>query len=281
MLKWVMRSFKGLSKYLGLAFGGFDSGNQSKKEARMAARCRGEIPDVGSDDIYGVWRIDDTDHSFSTQPFRIRYARQDVLLSVMIAFNLSLGKYEGLPTSAVILKFELMYVPVLENGSGLQASLDAFSASVHEFRIPPKALLGLHSYCPVHFDSFHAVLVDITIHISLLKGGIHIASAKVPSDSSAIKDDEGENFDKSNQAMLVRALLTSRDILLEELQNLSKAINQMVDLDDFTSKLDDSRLFGSSREGVLETSHAAVSAEASSKPKTDSEVLILLCGYYS
>ena len=81
--------------------------------------------------------------------------------------------------------------------------------------------------------------------------------------------------------MLVRALLTSRDILLEELQNLSKAINQMVDLADFTSKLDDSRLFGSSREAVLETSHAVVSAEASSKPQTDSEVLIFFCGYYS
>ena len=81
--------------------------------------------------------------------------------------------------------------------------------------------------------------------------------------------------------MLVRALLTSRDILLEELQNLSKAINQMVDLDDFTSKLDDSRLFGFSRGGVLETSHSAVSAEASSKPQTDSEVLTLFCGYYS
>ena len=25
MLKWVMRSFKGLSKYLGLTFGGFDN----------------------------------------------------------------------------------------------------------------------------------------------------------------------------------------------------------------------------------------------------------------
>lgn len=53
-------------------------------------------PEVGADDVYGVWRIDDTDHSFSTQPFRIKYARQDVLLSVMIAFNLSLGKYEVL-----------------------------------------------------------------------------------------------------------------------------------------------------------------------------------------
>uniref|UniRef100_A0A803QUE7 Uncharacterized protein n=1 Tax=Cannabis sativa TaxID=3483 RepID=A0A803QUE7_CANSA len=53
-----------------------------------------EAPDIGADDVYGVWMIDDTDNSFSTQPFRIKYARQDVLLSVMISFNLSLGKTE-------------------------------------------------------------------------------------------------------------------------------------------------------------------------------------------
>lgn len=51
-------------------------------------------PDLGSDDVYGVWRIDDTDNSFSTQPFRIKYARQDVFLSIMISFNLSLAGYE-------------------------------------------------------------------------------------------------------------------------------------------------------------------------------------------
>ena len=51
------------------------------------------------------------------------------------------------------------------------ASLDAYPAAVHEFRIPSKALLGLHSYCPVHFDVFHAVLVDLSVHIALLKAG--------------------------------------------------------------------------------------------------------------
>lgn len=64
--------------------------------------------------------------------------------------------------------------------SEMLAFLDAFPAAVHEFRIPPKALLGLHSYCPVHFDAFHAVLVDITVHITLLKGNFHTASVKVP-----------------------------------------------------------------------------------------------------
>lgn len=51
-------------------------------------------PDMTSDDIFGVWRIDDIEQSFSTQPFRIKYARQDVLLSVMISFNLNIGSDE-------------------------------------------------------------------------------------------------------------------------------------------------------------------------------------------
>jgi hypothetical protein len=42
--------------------------------------------DVGADDALGVWKIDDVDNSFYTQPFRIKYARQDIYLSV--SFNI-------------------------------------------------------------------------------------------------------------------------------------------------------------------------------------------------
>lgn len=50
---------------------------------------------------------------------------------------------------------------------------------VHEFRIPYKALLGLHAYFPVHFDAFHPVLVDLTMHIVYLKAGVTKSSQKV------------------------------------------------------------------------------------------------------
>ncbi|XP_077248667.1 uncharacterized protein LOC143888200 [Tasmannia lanceolata] len=199
-----------------------------------------EVPDLGSDDIFGVWRIDDVDHSFSTQPFRIKYARQDVLLSVMISFNLALGHYER-PTSAVILKFELLYAPILENGADLHASLDALPSAVHEFRVPPKALLGLHSYCPVHFDAFHAVLVDLSVHIVRLKAGAFMPSQKVSSDSFTPGNVEGEHYDGFNQVTgegshmgskaitFIKALSTARGILIKELQKLSKAIDQTID----------------------------------------------------
>ncbi|PNX88016.1 hypothetical protein L195_g044116, partial [Trifolium pratense] len=140
-------------------------------------------PEVGSDNLCRVWMIDDTDNSFSTPPFQIKYARQDVFLSLMISFYLAYGECEG-ESSSVILKFELMHAPMTATGSDLQDSLDACSVSFHEYKIPPKALRGLHSYCPVHFDAFHSVVVDTSVHISLLKASYRTIPQKVPSDCS-------------------------------------------------------------------------------------------------
>ncbi|XP_042480075.1 protein FAM135B-like isoform X2 [Macadamia integrifolia] len=213
-----------------------------------------EAPDLGSDDIIGIWRIDDKENSFSTQPFRIKYARQDVILSVMISFNIPLRKFEVPATSAVILKFELLHASILENEYDFQASLEALPAAVHEFRIPPKGLLGLHSYFPVHFDTFHAVLVDLSVHVTLLKAGAYTPPKKVSSDIHRVGDAAHENCDKSNQVLdqgvcedskhisLLKALLIARDILLEELQKLSKAIDQKVDLTDYVSNMGESKL---------------------------------------
>lgn len=219
-----------------------------------------EAPDLGSDGICGVWRIDDVDHSFSTQPFRIKYARQDVLLSVMISFNLAVHKFEVQSTSSVILKFELLYSPILEHGSELQASLDASPAAVHEFRVPPKALLGLHSYCPIHFDAFHAVLVDLSVHIVLLKAGTNTHLKKVSSESCVAEDVSGEHYEGSNQLpglrskeiTFIKALMASRDILIDELQKLSKGIDQTVDgLIDADSILEGDKLISSYLRPIL------------------------------
>ncbi|XP_027940471.1 protein FAM135B-like isoform X2 [Vigna unguiculata] len=213
-----------------------------------------EAHDLRASSIYGIWRIDDTDNSFSTQPFRIKYARQDIHLCMMISFKLSLSRFEVLPTTGVILKFELMYAPTFENGADLQASLDAYPAAVHEFRIPPKALLGLHSYCPVHFDALHAVLVDVSVHVSLLKAASNQSASKVPSFSRNAAFVADRSYDSLNQvssdvasvklknAMLVKALLTAHDILFEELQKLSKAVGQAIDVSQVLSKRNSMKL---------------------------------------
>ncbi|KAK4394594.1 hypothetical protein Sango_1613700 [Sesamum angolense] len=239
------------------------TGEDSGSLGTPARVAQYEAPDLGSDDVYGVWRIDDRDHSFSTQPFRIRYARQDIL-SLMVSFTL-----QGPCTSAVILKFELLYTPVLENRSNIQDCLDNIAA-VHEFRLPPKALLGLHTYCPVHFDAFHAVLVDITVHVSLLRNAVYTSSQKVPSGLTANGYDVVRKHDKSKQVMLVQALLSACEILTEELKKLSQAINEPIDIREITPN----ELFGLTPSSHLETADAEVSGQVLSKLHDASEKAI-------
>lgn len=47
------------------------------------------------------------------------------------------------------------------------------------------------------------------------------------------------------EVLLVKSLLTARDILLEEAQKLGRAIDQTIDFTEFISQLDDTKLFGS------------------------------------
>ncbi|MED6173783.1 hypothetical protein PIB30_062879 [Stylosanthes scabra] len=231
-------------------------------------------PELGLGSVYGIWRIDDTDHSFSTQPFRIKYARQDIYLCMMISFNLPFIGSEGLPTTAIILKFELLYAPTFENGANLQSSLDAYPAAIHEFRIPPKALLGLHSYCPVHFDMFHAVLIDVSVHVSLLKATSSHRALKVPSNSDnaelANKNDDTLDRDLGEMASvdlknatLVKAFLSARVILLEELQKLNKVVDQPIDITELVSKKNSTNLLNS----VLEANQSPIDVEPSGQGK--------------
>ncbi|WOL04103.1 hypothetical protein Cni_G12824 [Canna indica] len=228
-----------------------------------------EAPNIISDDIFAVWRINDVDHSFSTQPFNIKYARQDVPLSIMVSFNFSIGKDEGPSWSAVILKFELMYASSLENGHEIQASFDMFPTAVHEFRIPPKALLGLHSYCPVYFDAFHAVLVDLSVHIVFLKSS-NSTQEKVPSTTLKEKNISDEYYDGPNHILgqgwsskaieIVKSLFVSREMLLEEMKNISKEIGQSIDdLHGADLNLGRFEFVGSSLRSDLSTGNAAIS----------------------
>ncbi|XP_019092980.1 PREDICTED: protein FAM135B-like isoform X2 [Camelina sativa] len=218
-----------------------------------------EAPDSGSIDSYGVWRIVDKDNSFLTQPFRIKYARQDIRLCMMISFTLPLERYEGSATSAAILKFELMYAPCIDNESGKQ--LDSSPVSVHEFRIPPKALTGLHSYCPVHFDTLHAVLVDVSVHITVLKSAAYKRPASLSSGVSNSKNVSGSTAQSFKKALgllasadkklvsFVKALLGARAILLEDMQRLSEAAGQSIDLSDFVSNMNNVPLSNSTVDG--------------------------------
>lgn len=73
------------------------------------------------------------------------------------------------------------------------------------------------------------------------------------------------------EIMLIKALLTSRDILLEELQKLSREIDKVVDLTDFISKMDDMKLFDPVLRANLVASDGQVSGQG--KPQNGLEVL--------
>ncbi|KAE8679923.1 Serine esterase family protein, putative isoform 4 [Hibiscus syriacus] len=223
-----------------------------------------EAPNVGSDDVYGVWRIDDTDNSFATRPFRIKYLKQDVLLSILVALNLPLTDNEGPSSSAVILKFELLYSPVMEKGSEFQASSDGNPAAVHEFWIPPKALFGLHSYFPlIHFILF-LWMVSYSAPGAIAGGTIHGSSQAL---------DQVASID-FKYAMIVKALLDARDTLLAELRRIGNGINKAIDLTEFTSTMDETKLSGSILQANPVTSHAEVSGQG--KPQNGLEILQFL-----
>ncbi|KAA3476570.1 protein FAM135B-like protein [Gossypium australe] len=91
-----------------------------------------EAPSLVSDEVFGVWRIDDTDNSFATQPSRIKYARQDVYLSIMVAFDLPIPENEALDQVASTDLKQVMLVKALLNAhdtllAELQKLCDAIS----------------------------------------------------------------------------------------------------------------------------------------------------------
>ncbi|KAF8110045.1 hypothetical protein N665_0088s0057 [Sinapis alba] len=202
-----------------------------------------EALDSTSNDSSGVWKIDDKDNSFLSQPFRIKYARQDVRLCMMVSFTMPLERYEWSATSAVILRFELLYSPIME-------SIDAIPSAVHDFRIPPKALSGMHSYCPVHFDTLHAVLIDVSVHVSVMKSAAYRRPAVLSSDASNGKNLASGSVQSSKKiasadkklVSFVKSLLEARDTLLEEMQRLSKAVGQTIDLPEFVSSMNNTLL---------------------------------------
>lgn len=75
------------------------------------------VSDLGSNDVYGVWRINDEDHSFTTQPFKIRFAKQDVFLSTMVAFSLPVTNYEVVVFSYLFhFRFSILWQQTVQNG---------------------------------------------------------------------------------------------------------------------------------------------------------------------
>lgn len=78
--------------------------------------------------------------------------------------------------------------------------------------------------------------------------------------------------------MLVKGFLTARDILCEELQKISKAINQTIDVNDFASKHEVKELLSFPTDADSPIDANAVSGQVPSKRQNVSKVLSSFCG---
>lgn len=76
---------------------------------------------------------------------------------------------------------------------------------------------------------------------------------------------------------LVKALLTARDILLEELKKISKAVNEAIDISDFVSKMNNVNLINY----VVQENRFAINDDVlgQGKPQNGLEVLVFISCY--
>ncbi|KAL6339367.1 hypothetical protein AAG906_028101 [Vitis piasezkii] len=111
--------------------------------------------------------------------------------------------------------------------------------------------------------------LSIRYFVLCSKAGIHAPSLKVPDNFHSVKDIAGENLDGSIQVF--KALFAACDRLLEELQKLNKAINQTIDLTDFISKLNDTKLIHTALQADVVTTDAQASGQVSGEPQNGLE----------
>lgn len=76
---------------------------------------------------------------------------------------------------------------------------------------------------------------------------------------------------KLKNVMLVKALLTAHDILLEELQKLIKAVDQAIDISEFVSKRNNMKLIHFVQQANQSTTDVEISRQG--KPQNGLEVL--------
>ncbi|XP_057830772.2 uncharacterized protein LOC131041631 isoform X2 [Cryptomeria japonica] len=156
----------------------------------------------------------------------------------MVSFTLDLTVSKTLLTSGVLLKFELFYASIRETSLTAESPSNFSPASVHEIRVPPKALLGLHSYCPIHFDALHMVLVDLSIHAVLYTAipKLSASNESLPENSqkgvrttSDLAMSSTESGVGAEDIALWKLLCASHNILINEIENIGRGINRNID----------------------------------------------------
>ncbi|CAI6001349.1 unnamed protein product, partial [Closterium sp. NIES-64] len=112
------------------------------------------------------WRVDDSDSSYHSRYFRIRFARQDVGLREVACFHLPVRQKRPFD-EPVSLRFELLHAPFTAGrGNVPPDDLDPVARQI--VRIPGGMWHHVHEYTPVTFDTMHFAQLDVTVHAAML-----------------------------------------------------------------------------------------------------------------
>lgn len=156
------------------------------------------VPDTKHGEANTFWQINDSDNSYNTRPFRVRYSRQDVALQEMVSFKLFVTQQKPMD-HGVIIKFDLLYGALDKELSLSSPPENMPSVASHSFRIVGGAWTGLHTFCPVTFDSWHFVYVEANVHAALLSFSQTLLPRRASGYEDALKSiapEESSNSEK-------------------------------------------------------------------------------------
>ncbi|CAI7844585.1 unnamed protein product, partial [Closterium sp. NIES-54] len=124
------------------------------------------FPDTHKGEALTSWRVDDSDSSYHSRYFRIRFARQDVGLREVACFHLPVRQKRPFD-EPVSLRFELLHAPFTAGrGNVPPDDLDPVARQI--VRIPGGMWHHVHEYTPVTFDTMHFAQLDVTVHAAML-----------------------------------------------------------------------------------------------------------------
>ncbi|XP_024525450.1 uncharacterized protein LOC9659903 [Selaginella moellendorffii] len=185
-----------------------------------------------SDGLSTVWHISDTDHSFCTRPFKIKYARQDVFLAMMVSFSLAFKSVEEILNSSALIKFHLLFAPLDGFLFFNSMHMELPTVASHCYRLSPRAVHGAHAYCPLHFDASHMALVDVFVHTVILSTSHHeIEPLHAATEGNSLKSVEVHKVLLSSRNALVSLLnaFGSIEQLQEEITGNKGASQELED----------------------------------------------------
>ncbi|CAI5478505.1 unnamed protein product [Closterium sp. Yama58-4] len=124
------------------------------------------FPETHKGEALTSWRVDDSDSSYHSRYFRIRFARQDVGLREVACFHLPVRQKRPFD-EPVSLRFELLHAPFTAGrGNVPPDDLDPVARQI--VRIPGGMWHHVHEYTPATFDTMHFAQLDVTVHAAML-----------------------------------------------------------------------------------------------------------------